>query len=364
MDKNALGNKNGKKLALTNVIRIGIAAVGAAVLIFGVYKVWKPQPKTGPQAGNERVAQMLKQDKANLSKADARDFEIHGALLRLSQRGDQLGRTEAIKRAKSESAMIRQGVANALGYFEDDESFTTLKSLLGDKEQPVRVHAIYGLGHKRNKNREDLLQELLKKKDLAGEERIAVISSLLRVVNSPELRNEAVGTLLSLAKDTKNPTLSDHAVRMAVSMAPRDQRVTEMLRGMLNDKPSLSVEATAVRHLATTKDPWVRKHLRQFAESKSPQTRLAVVQSLHVACPDDRWSLLEKIVQSESDRSVLSAALRAPGYMPGDAAKSFMERVTRTVKLEGDAANVAKNTSDKLKGPGVDPCQAQKKLGS
>ena len=71
-------------------------------------------------------------DREILRDSNAQDYEVVGALIRLSAIRDPNIRKEVNDRIKSKSSIIRSGVADALGYYEDKESLSALKELLNE----------------------------------------------------------------------------------------------------------------------------------------------------------------------------------------------------------------------------------------
>src|SRR5688500_4886423 len=113
-----------------SALRILLILVGFAALIAGYRHMAKRGADIPPMNEVERVADITRKDKETLLNKNARDTEVFGALVRLGQREEPLARQEAVRRADSPSKMVREGVANALGGFDDVESLDTLKKLL------------------------------------------------------------------------------------------------------------------------------------------------------------------------------------------------------------------------------------------
>jgi HEAT repeat protein len=336
-------------------VRLVAIALGLVIASLGIWKLRHRRPGS-PRNEAERVAELLKHDRESLANPRASDAEIYGAMVRLAQRKEPIARQEAVKRAKSDRRLLREGAANALGFFDDPESSATLQALLSDADPTVRVQAIRGLGNLPLAGRETLLRQLLARPNLNAQERVAGLESLLRVSSTSTAKSDAVGELVKMARDSRDPNLALHSAMTVVSLAPRDERVISLLRDELEKHSNPALEPTAIRHLSAVQDPWVRKNLSRLLDSPQSQTRLAAVQSTHMACPDDRWSMLEKVMTSERDKLVVVASIQEAGYMPGGEAKALLERMLAQSHFQGDEIYAAKNALERARNNAVDPC--------
>jgi hypothetical protein len=130
-----------------------------------------------------------------------------------------------------------------------------------------------------------------------------------------------------------------------------------MLREFLTSGRSLPVLPTAVRHLSALADPWIAPRLSALREHPDHGVRLAAIQSLHMACPSDRWSVLEAALRGERDRQIVAAAVDEAGTMPGSEAQALLDRVIRGNVLSGQELDRAKEVLERLRSStGSDPC--------
>lgn len=341
---------------MSNMVRILLVLFGLAALFAG-YRHLALRATPGPQTEMDKVADIARADKATLLNRDAREPEIFGALVRLGQREEPLARQEAVKRAESSSKMIREGVANALGFFDDAESFEKLRKLVADPEKEVRIQALVALGRRPSDARRALLREIAARPGLSAEEKVAANSSLAKLGGKGGETSSSVAALMRIALTDHDDAAATRAASEAVSLAPRDPKVLEMLRSMLENEKREGIRSLGVRHLAVSRDPWMLKNYRRYLDNAEPGLRMAVVQSLHFLCPDDRWSTLDKVISGDRDKGVVMAALQEPRFMPGNEAKALLQRLIAGGKLAREELTSAQSTLAELeKSTAVDPC--------
>ncbi len=336
-------------LVLTGLILLVVLSLIAIKFRSGLFK--------RSLSESERVGKLLDQDRANLTRKDASEYEIYAALIRLSQEQDPEARTLALEYTKSPSRVIREGVANALGYFDDDEAMELLTKMLSDPEKSVRLQAIQSFGHKPGTRREKIILNLLKDKRLSGEEKGAAHSTLIQVASTPNARNLAIGKVITLIRSTNDPHLISQATMMIVATAPKDPRVIAVLKYVLEHQSTSFIDAMGVRHLASIGDPWLKLNLSKFASRKDLGTRMAVIQSIHLACPKERWSIFENLFRAEKDRGLLGLAVQELRYMPGPDTKVFLNKMIEKGVLKGDDAALGRKVLFDLESlTAPDPC--------
>lgn len=340
-------------------ILLGLFLVG--LLLWSVPRMKQMMERARVPSEKERVAKLMQEDKGNLIKKDATEYEVYAGLIRLAQLKDPYARQEATQRIGSPSRVIREAVANALGYFDDESSVASLSKLLSDPEKSVRIQAIQGIGHLPGPAREKLIQEFLKGPISSIEERAAAYTSLIRVSTNPEIKSQALGKILQEVHKAKTDPEGMSVAMMALSTAPRDPRVLDMLRDILKREHSHPIWPLAIRHLASTQDAWLKKSIDTFAKSPDAQVRLAVVQTLHMICPVNRWALLEETLKKEKDLTVISAALSEPQYMPGKEAMALLQRMSEPTSSLKETEKTALKAllAEMKKSPAVDPCFAR-----
>ncbi|MEO5969699.1 MAG: HEAT repeat domain-containing protein [Bdellovibrionia bacterium] len=316
-----------KKTLIQGFVIFGILIASAIMKFTGV-------GEKRPISEKERFESVLRQDRKALKDKKSSDSEIYSALVRLAAESDPLARSESLVRIKSESSRVRAGSANALGFFEDDQSLEGIKSLLGDREPLVRIQALTGLGHRATSNREALVLEVLKRKNLSEEEREIALSTLVQVAHSDSARGKALLELISAAQKQVTPKGRAAAAAQAIAVAPRDPRVIKMLEEILKSGATPALESSGIRHLAAVGNSWLKANMDKLSFSQNPETRLAVVQSLHAVCPQSRFDILQRVFEKDKDINVRSAALNELEYLLGSASVNFLEKLVENKSLE------------------------------
>jgi HEAT repeat protein len=300
----------------------------------------------------------LEADRAALASSSSTPTQIYGAMIRLAQKQEKIAHDEALKQAKSENSLLRGGAAQALGYFDDEESMGALKTLLSDKEKSVRLFAVQGLGQKSAKLRESELEALLKSEDLDPEMKVEIQSSLLKA-GSETAQASAKEALLSIAKEGEENVNTEAAQRL-VTIIPEDTQVIDLMRRKISAAKNERLTAVGTRYLSARGDPWIRDVLKTLSHHPSPMVRAAVIQSLHRVCPKDRWELLNGFLEKEQDPSTMRLALEEPMFLLGQPAVTFLEKAVASKTLTSDQVKIAEESLKKVKASsGPELCDQQ-----
>jgi len=237
-----------------------------------------------------------------LAGSEAEPMHVYRALLNLSKNGDESAKKAAQKLAKDPNVTLREGAAQALGFYDDDESARLIRELLDDKEPTVRKFAIEGLGKRAGELRRETLEKILNAGSIDQETEVRVRASLVRVIEDDGRRPHLEGiSKIALAGDEQ---VNTYAVSQLAQVAPEDPVSLNVFRQKVSQAKNERAIAIAIRLLSSKGDPWIKQNLKILAASRNPKIRLAVVQSLHRVCPDDRKQILESIVSRETDAQV------------------------------------------------------------
>ena len=329
--------------------------ISALVILIGVVFHFSSGNKT-PKDGYDKVLEI---DRKNIENPKATDAEIYGALVRLAQKSDPVAKKVALQKKSSSSALIREGCAVALGYFEDPTTVSALMGFLGDKESRVRVRTIEALSSHWTQERQNALDALLKSNDRTAQEKIAIYAALAKISPKPEGRAGAIEALLKIAKG--GPGIEDAGANLAASelmtLAPRDKAVADMLRDIVKKGGRPEISIVALRHLAASGDVWLRSNLAQLSKSPDIQVRLAAIQSIHMSCPDDRWDILKMVMSFERESAVLQSAFLELAIMKGPQAKALAEEIPEERKFGSEDSFALKKATAEIKSnKGIDPC--------
>jgi HEAT repeat protein len=343
--------KNNKALGLIVVIVV-IAAAGA-----WFYLKNKSADTAALPPGQVMTEEMqLAQDREALGNSSATPNQTYGAMIRLAQKNEDIARDAALKHAKDENAFLRGGAAQALGYFDDEQSKDALKALLNDKENSVRLFAIQGLGSKTDNMREQELRALLSSGSVSPMMEVEIYSSLYKA-GSEQTKEEALSNLLRIAAASEDEANTEAAQRL-ITLAPENNRVLDLIRRKISAAKNERLTAVGTRYLSSRNDPWIRPILKTLSTHPSTIVRSAVVQSIHRVCPADRWDILANMMSREDDLNVQKLILEEPIYLMGPKAKSFLEKATASNDLKPDVKKVGEDSMKKVEGgPDQDMCE-------
>ncbi|MEQ1877438.1 MAG: HEAT repeat domain-containing protein [Bdellovibrionia bacterium] len=242
--------------------------------------------------------------------------QIYGAMIRQGEKLEELALKAALEHSESETPLLRDGSAKALGYFNDEAAFERLKAMVDDRDHSVRLAAISGLGRRQDSKRVDELKKLAARSDFDDRMRVAVYFNLYQADSSAEGKAETVSKLIEFG-DGANAVVALEAVAALTTLEPEKPAVLDLLRrkvGAANQEGALAV---SIRHLATREDTWIRQYLGRLSLYASPKVKIAVIQALHRVCPDDRWSIIEDFLGAEVPEEVLRTAIEELRFLGG-----------------------------------------------
>lgn len=310
-------------------------------LLVGGYGIWRIIGNSRLKNANLILEQQVEYDLKILSQSDSSDAITSGALVRLGKLGYPAALKAALAKSKSKSPMIRLSCANALGYFETPDSLKALSQLITDEEKRVRIQAIRGLSLRRSAARNKILQNALMTSLLSNdEEKQALYLSLGEITSDPKVKENSIQELLKLSKEGFDGNLAIQATMHLISLVPEHKDVLEMLRKTLRAGGQPIIQAVAVRHLSYYKDPWLKKNLELIRNNQSVDVRMALVQSIHVLCPERRWELLESILKEDDDPNLRRKTIEEIAQLPKMKAKELLN------KLQAKGSKILKEASE------------------
>lgn len=323
--------------------RIAAAVIGLALAGLGIRGILKrgtvPPPRATSTARSVPEAEELRRklelaDREALEGGGVAPQDRFGALVRMAQRQEPVAREKALQWVNDPDALVRQGVANALGQYDDGISLKNLITLTGDKDRSVRLQAIRALGHRPSVERVQRLEELAgapaHSVQLDPELELLRQQSLFKAATGPraeEIRQKALQALLRSG---------DRGAEAAASLAPRAPGVLEFLRkrATRSTEPGDAVgAANAIRHLTVVGDPWLSENLSALWKRQDTEVRRAVLQSLPSICPGGRWKLIREGLLVAKEAAVQSAALEALSAFPGEEARALLLEAGKSPEL-------------------------------
>lgn len=215
---------------------------------------------------------------------------------------------------RSESKLLREAAAQALGYFDDGDILPSAEVLFNDKEESVRVFAIESLGEASSPTRLSKIEELSQKKNLGSSETVAVKAVLYRLRTTPQEKERELTQLVGLARHS-NPELSKKAALRAIQLAGDSKVVAPVMREAVRNGNDDTVKSLSIRTLANLRDPMIAERLPELIKDKSKNVRVAAVQTIHRICPSNRWSILAQVVKKDQDEFVVSRALEEMSFL-------------------------------------------------
>jgi hypothetical protein len=316
----------------------------------------------GPRDGVSLEEQARRQNEADqkvLSTPGASVPQVFAALLRLGQRQDPIARQSAMQRLNDKNDTVREAVAASLGYFDDSESETALSKLVKDPVPKVRIRAITALGMRRLPVREKKLEAIVAEPGLSPSEYIAAAMSLLKISNEGSTRERAIARMVEMAQSSKTPpAVAGNAAMSIISVAPNDPKVRALLRDFAAHPKNPDLAALSIRQLALMGDSEAKSLLPKLIDNANAHVRSAAVLSIPMLCPADRWTLVENILRSDRDRTVVDSGFQILRLMSPAEGRALLQRLVDSKALQGDEQKTAEAMMSELsrKPAGQDSC--------
>ena len=316
-------------------VLIGVAGLGVILLVIAANYWGFFKSKTGPEARKAQREAILKDDRKNLQKTDAKEDEIRNALMRLAAAQDPLALEESLKRAQDPSIMIRSAVAFALGRYDDPRVLGALQTLLEDSSEEVRRDAIRGMGSRANEERRALLVSMRSKDAMSPTERVALWEVLLRGDPEGKYKNEALVELTAFARSTDS-LVKMQATGLLASKFKGDARVVSILKEKLLGAQDPQDRVLAFHHLLSMRDPWVIENYKKLSiDSALPELQNVGIQLIGRACPPKYWEILEqKMSDPAAPIEIKSASLQALASLGGDQAWAVFDQWVSSGRLK------------------------------
>lgn len=324
-----------------NLFIIGL--VVALLVLAGLF-VFNRSATKNKDSKIQRAADPDKNDhqilKGYLKDGNAPESEVYGAVIRLAQAGDSISLEVAKKLTQSKSKMLREGAAQALGYFPDTEIRDSIVRLTLDPDESVRVFAYESLSVMKSAERLTWLESRQKEKSLTPTEKVALLGSLYQLQPKDEKKKVYLDELMSVGRGS-NAELSKKAALKVMQVSGQESIVKDFMIDRVRNSKDEAVMSVAIRRLANRSDPWIRDQLGELVKSNLAQVRIAALQSLHRACPAQRWSIIESVVKYEKDTSVLQKAFEATLFLEKSKSEEFLQKLASDTTLDADRKSTA-----------------------
>lgn len=340
-----------------------VVVLALMLIAFVVYKIGNSKKKSRVDGTdkNQVVMEAAKTDRAALAdvlknKAVPENL-VYGAMIRLGQDGDSEALEVAKKIVNHESKYLREGAAQALGYFSDENVLPDLRTLTSDREESVRVFAIQALGTIKSASREKVVEEILAKPSLSAAEKVATHGSLYRLRSDLEKQKKDLEQILILAHKPDSE-LSKKAMLLAMSLATDAKGIKDLMIEKIKQSKDDNIKAVAIRNLANSKDQWLKDRLLELATTSSVPVKIAAVQSVHRVCPESRWDLIDSIIRKEKEESVANHAFEELLFLNRSKAVSLLEKYKSDSSLSDVRRKTASTFAESIKSkPDIDVCK-------
>ncbi len=320
---------------------LAISLVLVVVAVVGIKRAMRP--KTYAEIETERIAKITKQDKSVLGNSKAHEADIYGALIRLSSRGDETARREALNRVLDPSTLVRAGAANGLGYFDDPEVLKSLEKLATDPDIQVRVQALNGISHRTGVGRIEALKRVAMLPSATPEEVIAAWSGVLTLATDPVQKASALDTLVGLSTSSRvSENIRNLAALKVISLSPRDEKVVKLMREIVVSGKNRALMPISLRHLSTMGQPGLGDIFLSAVRHEDLQVRIAAFQGLRFSCHPKRYEVAETVIRNDRELVVREAVIRELQWMPSQRGIELLERVIQDHSLKDEQERLAK----------------------
>lgn len=293
--------KNKLAILMTLVIILILAGV--------LYTKFGPKPAVTATVVDTSDPYMkgLETDKKILNQSLAgtkqEDNLAYGAMVRLAEIQWPQALESALKLAEHESAYLREGAAQTLGYYDNEKADSKLEVLIQDKDPSVQQSALRALGRSATPARQALISKYQAQQKENSPQTLALLESEYRVKNANKKGEEVLTKIMNLAKSSSDSVANLAALKL-IELAPMWPNTVMVMRTKVEEQKDPGVTAAGLRYLAGRRDPWLKDRWQKFATSPNSTIRKALIQSLHRSCPPERENLLVSIARIEIDPTV------------------------------------------------------------
>ena len=313
---------------------------GILLLVVGAilyWQVFRAADRSSKPPGQPTLPEYSKEmDIAALDNESANQYQVFAALVRLAQMRDPTALKEAIKRAQDKSEWVRAGCAEALGYYEDAKAQNLLFQLLKDQSQMVRVKALKGLGLRRDEKNKAYLQRVLTDAKLSFPEFVEASASFVKIAQQPQEKIPVLEKLVQRSVLEADLNNRFNGLTSAAGLGPTEEFLIKALNAELTKNEAPRIMEMSIRHLAAVQPNEMRERVLNLKNHPESGVRLAVVQTLHLVCPSERWAILGEILMNEKDSLVWNDAVREIVLMPAPEGKRILEQLMKNDSLSGE----------------------------
>lgn len=326
-----------------------LVLVIAALSLFLPLKRW-----LGWQSESERRAHTIKLDKEVLASAHSSEVEVSQSIRRLGAVSDPASRVEALKRINAPKESIRQAAAVVLGsFFEDFEAKEGLERLLRDSSVMVRVSALRALssqGSQGGPARLVFLKSLERQKSLQTPAEILALNAGIAHFSPQTEQAPYLKSIATIYSKTPDHNLKLQALVDLMREAPRSPLLHSLIENDVLKSKDPQLQLLGINHISALRD---KKLAEGFADiyslTKEPRIRQAIVHSLSLACPSSRFSLIEKVIDTESDVQLRKMAFEQLRRLNGPDAETLAERLLANPRLKADERSLARHVWSDVK---------------
>ncbi|MCB0391940.1 MAG: hypothetical protein KDD58_11655 [Bdellovibrionales bacterium] len=182
----------------------------------------------------------------------------------------------------------------------------------------------------KNFSRTDQIKEKLKKNNLNENEKLQLYVDYYIATEKNDERDWAQSELIKLAENIDSQ-LADQATLKLIQISGKSAKTQEYLVKKIKKTENDLIIAHSVRVFSFNKNPWLLENINKLIAHKSILVRKASIQSMHRICPEQRWSILEKVRKSEKEQSVIEILVREVIRLSGPEAISFLTKMKNMI---------------------------------
>ncbi len=293
----------------------------------------------------------------------ANQGSLYGAIMRLSGGESKNTLGTIIELANSKSSHVRAAVAFNLASQNDPQATEALRKLMKDSDTLVRSHLARGLGVNPSAERIPMIREFLGVSGIGDTERVDAFSALYNASPTAGEKDAVLQQLLSFSNQEKNTNLNYLAAMALMTLAPQNEKVILMMRKSLTNHQWQMTAPVAIRNLAVKRDSWLQENFNSLLQStKDFDSKRSLIEVIHMLCPADRWAIIEKGFDKETDPTLKLEWIQIIGFMPGDEANSLLLKLQKKLKpTDANLSSKIRETEGIIKtSPFKDPCLQQR----
>lgn len=331
-------------------IKYALFTMSLIIIFFGIKGIQKRFLNTSMPKKSKTLTELRADDKKKISSNFENTEEYAQAFLRLAREQDADVRIKLEELYKSDVKQLQYLAVRAAGQFEDKVWLERLSKIISEGEDMnARILAMQSLGSRASPARELVLQNWLKTANRQTLPYVVALESLYKVTKAEDVKKFVKTELVVIYGEKSNPN-KRVALEVLAQLLNKDPEVLELLRSLVKSDQTTDEDLqTAISTLSFLEDVWLRDNIWTFTAHKNFSAYVAVVQNLHVLCPNNRILIMKNMLQSKVKNELLFFVLQEIEKLAEVSASEMLTEVIKDKSWKTEQLREIENSIETLK---------------